>query len=103
MKKSLFCILSLFILLCNGECDDFNYTFEELNKKYNPDGLSPVGTHFWDEFASFKYMYNLNDAESGVLGDWSGFYDGSGFLYDSYCFFSKQVVHDRFNELSSYW
>lgn len=83
MKKGLFLLSTAFLVLlsCGISCKR-NYTYEEL-QRYT-DELTPLGTHFWDEFGYLRDTYGLTDSESKVLGEWNGFQKRVGWTFIFY-------------------
>jgi hypothetical protein len=63
--------------------ESVHYTRKELNEKFNPDGLFPLGVYFWDEFGFLKSLYDSSEAESEILGRWGGF-DVDWTLFNNY-------------------
>jgi hypothetical protein len=63
-------LLTAFFLVSCRSSSGKDYTYEEL-QAYT-DELTPLGTHFWEEFGDLRDWYNLTDAESKILGTWHG-------------------------------
>jgi hypothetical protein len=70
IEKSILLTVSFFFLISCGAGNGKDYTYEEL-QSYT-DELTPLGTHFWKEFGDLRDRYNLTEAESKILGRWSG-------------------------------
>jgi hypothetical protein len=67
------------------------YTRKELNEKFDPYGLDPLGTYFWDEFGFLKDVYNLSAQESEMLGRWGSFDVDFDFVNNYYCFYPNKL------------
>jgi hypothetical protein len=89
MKNMLFIFL---IALLNFSCtkEIGIKEFEEF-KEYYDDGLSPIGTYFWEEFSDIEQKYNLTHNENKLLGEWMNMSTETGDKNNRYIFFPNKL------------